>query len=87
MSDTLFTSPGPAPASGGGGVKTAILFGAILALVGATAYQFYQLKELRSEIEYMRDQVASQILTLQTNLQASYKTTAMLAQLSLTKFL
>jgi hypothetical protein len=33
------------------------------------------------------DQVASQILTLQTNLQASYKTTAMLAQLSLTKFL
>jgi flagellar hook-associated protein 3 FlgL len=33
------------------------------------------------------DQVASQILTLQTNLQASYQTTAMLAQLSLTKFL
>jgi hypothetical protein len=33
------------------------------------------------------DQVASQILALQTNLQASYQTTAMLAQLSLTKFL
>ncbi|HWN79505.1 MAG TPA: flagellar protein [Bradyrhizobium sp.] len=33
------------------------------------------------------DQVASQILALQTALQASYQTTAMLAQLSLTKFL
>jgi len=33
------------------------------------------------------DQVASQILTLQTNLQASFQTTALIAQLSLTKFL
>jgi flagellar hook-associated protein 3 FlgL len=33
------------------------------------------------------DQVASQILAVQTALQASYQTTAMLAQLSLTKFL
>jgi flagellar hook-associated protein 3 FlgL len=33
------------------------------------------------------DQVASQILALQTNLQASYQTTAMLSQLTLTKFL
>ena len=31
--------------------------------------------------------MASQILQLQTNLQASYQTTAMLSQLSLTKFL
>ena len=33
------------------------------------------------------DQVASQLLALQTSLQASYQTTAMLSQLSLTKFL
>jgi hypothetical protein len=33
------------------------------------------------------DQVASQILALQTDLQASYQTTSMLAQLTLTKFL
>jgi flagellar hook-associated protein 3 FlgL len=33
------------------------------------------------------DQVASQILQLQTNLQASYQTTSMLSQLTLTKFL
>jgi hypothetical protein len=33
------------------------------------------------------DQVASQILALQTALQASYQTTAMLSQLTLTKYL
>ncbi|HVV41677.1 MAG TPA: hypothetical protein VHC94_11495 [Nitrobacter sp.] len=33
------------------------------------------------------DQVASQLLALQTNLQASYQTTSMLSQLSLVKFL
>jgi hypothetical protein len=33
------------------------------------------------------DQVASQILALQTNLQASYQTTSMLSQLTLTKYL
>lgn len=33
------------------------------------------------------DEVASQLLALQTNLQASYQTTAMLAQLTLTKYL
>src|SRR3954447_9037702 len=34
-----------------------------------------------------RDKVASQILALQTSLQASYQTTAMLSQLTLTKYL
>ena len=33
------------------------------------------------------DQVASQILALQTALQASYQTTSMLSQLTLTKYL
>jgi len=34
-----------------------------------------------------QNQVASELLSLQTSLQASYQTTAMLSQLSLTKFL
>ena len=57
----------------------------------ATARQ----KQTQSTLQIMVDQaenispeqVASQILALQTSLQASYQTTAMLAQLSLTKFL
>jgi len=57
----------------------------------ATARQ----KQTQSTLQAMVDQaenispeqVASQILALQTNLQASYQTTAMLAQLSLVKYL
>jgi len=46
------------------------------------------LQNLISDTEGIdQNQVASQILQLQTNLQASYQTTAMLSQLSLVKFL
>jgi flagellar hook-associated protein 3 FlgL len=46
------------------------------------------LQDLVSQIETVSpDQVASQILALQTSLQASYQTTSMLSQLSLVKYL
>ena len=46
------------------------------------------LQDIVSQIETVSpDQVASQLLALQTSLQASYQTTSMLAQLSLVKFL
>jgi flagellar hook-associated protein 3 FlgL len=46
------------------------------------------LQDIVSQTETVSpDQVASQILALQTSLQASYQTTSMLAQLSLVKFL
>jgi flagellar hook-associated protein 3 FlgL len=46
------------------------------------------LQNLISDTEGIsQNQVASEILQLQTNLQASYQTTAMLSQLSLVKFL
>ena len=46
------------------------------------------LQDIVSQVETVSpDQVASQILALQTNLQASYQTTSMLSQLSLVKFL
>jgi hypothetical protein len=46
------------------------------------------LQDLVSSTEGInQNQVASEILSLQTSLQASYQTTAMLSQLSLTKFL
>jgi flagellin-like hook-associated protein FlgL len=46
------------------------------------------LQNMVSQIETASpDQVASQILALQTSLQASYQTTSMLSQLSLVKFL
>jgi flagellar hook-associated protein 3 FlgL len=46
------------------------------------------LQDMISQIETVSpDQVASQILALQTSLQASYQTTSMLSQLSLVKYL
>jgi len=64
MSETLFTTPGPPPSSGGGGVKTAILVIVIVALAGATGYEYYQINQIRAQIEDMRDQVASQISSI-----------------------
>ena len=56
-----------------------------------TAQQTQQqasLQDLISSTETVsQDQVASQILALQTNLQASYQTTSMLSQLTLVKYL
>jgi len=46
------------------------------------------LQDIVSQVETVSpDQVATQILALQTSLQASYQTTSMLSQLSLVKFL
>jgi flagellar hook-associated protein 3 FlgL len=46
------------------------------------------LQNLISDTEGVdQNQIASELLQLQTNLQASYQTTSMLSQLSLTKFL
>ena len=60
----------------------------ILYFIGHTQAWLVQLDHPR-EVDGGCDQnqVASQILQLQTNLQASYQTTAMLSQLSLVKFL
>jgi hypothetical protein len=57
----------------------------------ATARQTQTQAALQSLVDQTeginQNQVASQILALQNSLQASYQTTAMLSQLSLTKFL
>jgi flagellar hook-associated protein 3 FlgL len=57
----------------------------------ATARQTQTQSALQSLVDQTeginQNQVASEILALQTSLQASYQTTAMLSQLSLTKFL
>ncbi len=62
-----------------------------LTISGATARQTQSQSQLQSVIDQTEnaspDQVISQILALQTDLQASFQTTSILSQLSLTKFL
>jgi chromosome segregation ATPase len=48
----------------GSGVKIAILFGAVLALVGASVYLFYQLSQVRDELNQTRDSLSAEILKL-----------------------
>lgn len=50
-----------APSSG---IKIPILFGAVIALVGACVYLFYQINQLRSDIADTRDSLAAQISKL-----------------------
>src|SRR5579883_3056808 len=73
--DTPATPPQPQPAyppqpqqpiyvhdaPKGGGVKIPILFGAVIALVGACIYLFYQLNQLRNELAETRDSFTSEI--------------------------
>ncbi len=43
------------------GVKIPILFGAVIALLGASAYLFYQLNQVRTELADTRDSLSSEI--------------------------
>ena len=59
MSDSPLSTPGGS--NSGSGVKIAILFGAVVALVGATVYLYYQLGQLRTELGETREAVLTEI--------------------------
>lgn len=48
----------------GSGIKIPILFGAVLALVGACIYLYYQVNQVRSDMADMRDSLSDQISKL-----------------------
>src|SRR5262249_3849250 len=48
----------------GSGVKIPILFGAVIALVGASVYLFYQLSKVRAELAETRDSLSAEISKL-----------------------
>ena len=62
MSDSILNPPAMSP---GSGPKIPILFGAVIALVGATAYQFYEVHQLKAELSQqmteLKDQLGDQI--------------------------
>jgi hypothetical protein len=59
---------------GSSGPKIAILFGAVVALIGATLYQFYELRQVRGELDSTRDAVMDQISKLHETTTVSSKT-------------
>jgi hypothetical protein len=58
VSDSLLNA---APEPQGSGVKIPILFGAVLALVGASVYLFYEVKQVREELATTRQSMLDEI--------------------------
>jgi hypothetical protein len=60
MSDTPFSNA-PAPPPDGPGIKIPILFGSVLALIGASVYFYMQLGQIRSEMAESKEQILAEI--------------------------
>jgi chromosome segregation ATPase len=62
--------------SGGssGGVKIPILFGAVVALVGASLYQFYEVRQVRTDLEATRTALLDEISKVHETSAVSSKT-------------
>jgi chromosome segregation ATPase len=62
------------PSGGSSSPKIPILFGAVVALVGASLYQFYEVRQVRSELETTRDALMDQIAKVHETTAVSSKT-------------
>ena len=59
-----YLPPPPAP-SGGGGLKIPILFGSVLALLGANIYLFMQLDKTKNDVKILQSSLKSEIQEVQ----------------------
>jgi chromosome segregation ATPase len=60
--------------SGSSGPKIAVLFGAVVALIGATLYQFYEVRQVRADLDSTRDALMDQISKIHETTTVSSKT-------------
>ena len=74
MSDPNAIYPHQHPQPEGSGLKFPILFGAIIALVGANVYLFLQLDKTRTDISKMQDAMAEQISSVRETSSVSTQT-------------
>src|SRR6266446_69474 len=72
--DSPSSVPGNVSSGSGSGVKVAILFGAVLALVGATGFLYYQLGQLRTEIGETREALGAKIAEIHETSNVSTQT-------------
>lgn len=59
--DSPASDSSPTPPSQGGGIKTAILFVLVIALIGATGYLYVQIAQTRSELAQTREALLDEI--------------------------
>jgi archaellum component FlaC len=63
-----YPPPAPPPSSdGGGGLKIPILFGSILALLGANIYLFLQLDKTKADVKNLQASLRTEIQSVQQN--------------------
>ncbi|MCU1339672.1 MAG: hypothetical protein JWO19_5253 [Bryobacterales bacterium] len=62
------------PSGSSSGAKIPILFGAVVALVAASLYQFYEVRQVRAELESTRDAMLEQISKVHETSTVSSKT-------------
>jgi len=62
------------PSTGSSGAKIPILFGAVVALVGASLYQFYEVRQVRSDLEATRTALLEEISKVHETSTVSSKT-------------
>lgn len=79
VSETPVSAPAAPVPSSGSALKIPILFGAVLALVAASVYLFYELSQVRTELAQTRDSLLSEIAkvheTSNVSTQTSRRTT------------
>lgn len=68
MSDSIDSSGGTS------GPKIPILFGAVVALIGASLYQFYEVRQVRAELDTTREALLDQISKIHETTTVSTKT-------------
>jgi septal ring factor EnvC (AmiA/AmiB activator) len=62
------------PSENPSGAKIPVLFGAVVALVGASLYQFYEVRQVRAELESTREALLDQISKVHETSTVSSKT-------------
>ena len=73
MSDPVQTYP-PPPGDSGSSVKTAVLVGAVIAMLAANVYLYMQVDVLKTDISKLRESIATEVTNLRENSTASTAT-------------
>jgi chromosome segregation ATPase len=73
VSDSMQTYP-PPPGDSGSSLKTAVLVGAVVAMLAANVYLYMQVDVLKTDISKLRESIATEVTNLRENSTASTAT-------------
>ena len=71
MSSPMQSYPPPAPVDSGSNLKTAVLVGAVVAMLAANVYLYMQVDVLKTEISKLRESIATEVTSLRSTSRVS----------------